>query len=281
MLGWKFIPDFQHKNLAHPPSVVVLKHELFLCHRPGEGRGESCSRSPQIILDGNYRTTEQTTSWARTDNYLRSRFSYPPMFLWLRVCAPVVPGFYTWRLLLSRLDKGVCASQCCSFWSKRRCRWSVFVVHHFDCCVFDRVCLTSAFCYKFFTLLCSNRGIQLAVSAFFPPTPHPAPPTATKLTQTHATPILLNCALQRAHEFPPRGAVVCEDACFDQMHRNELPGPDSAGVPNLSFTMYPFSNPTDEHVPLQQSNRWACTPSEFWQMNIYRYNFLRQNTVMI
>jgi len=27
------------------------------------------------------------------------------------------------------------------------------------------------------------------------------------------------------------------------------------GVPNLSFTMYPFSIPTDEHVPLQHFNR--------------------------
>jgi len=25
-----------------------------------------------------------------------------------------------------------------------------------------------------------------------------------------------------------------------------------AGVPNLSLTMHPFSNPTDEHVPFSQ-----------------------------
>jgi len=29
----------------------------------------------------------------------------------------------------------------------------------------------------------------------------------------------------------------------------------SAEVPNLSLTMYPFSIPTDEHVPLQHFNR--------------------------
>ena len=27
------------------------------------------------------------------------------------------------------------------------------------------------------------------------------------------------------------------------------------GVPNLSLTMYPFSIPTDEHVPIQHLNR--------------------------
>jgi len=43
----------------------------------------------------------------------------------------------------------------------------------------------------------------------------------------------------------------------------------NSGVPNLSLTMYPFSIPTDEYVPLQHFNRLACTPSAFRQMNMY------------
>jgi len=41
------------------------------------------------------------------------------------------------------------------------------------------------------------------------------------------------------------------------------------GVPNLLFIMYPFSIPTDEHVPLQHFKRQACTPSAFRQVNMY------------
>jgi len=32
-----------------------------------------------------------------------------------------------------------------------------------------------------------------------------------------------------------------------------------AGVPNLFMTMYPFSIPTDEHVPLQHFDRLTCS----------------------
>ena len=34
----------------------------------------------------------------------------------------------------------------------------------------------------------------------------------------------------------------------------------NAGVPNLSLTMYPFSIPKNEHVPLQHFDRCTCTP---------------------
>ena len=51
----------------------------------------------------------------------------------------------------------------------------------------------------------------------------------------------------------------------------------SAEVPNLSFTMYPFSIATDEYVPLQHFTRWGCTSSAFRQMNMYPYNFFWQN----
>jgi len=61
------------------------------------------------------------------------------------------------------------------------------------------------------------------------------------------------------------GTYVRSQPCFN------------AEVPYLSLTMYPFSIPTDEHVPLQHFKIQACTPSIFRQMNMYPQSFLWQN----
>jgi len=55
----------------------------------------------------------------------------------------------------------------------------------------------------------------------------------------------------------------------------------SAGVPNLSLTLYPFSIPTDEHAPFQHFDRCKCTPKTSYDNTFYHDYSLIYLTISI
>jgi len=53
----------------------------------------------------------------------------------------------------------------------------------------------------------------------------------------------------------PKPDEYSNSVLFQRILQTHSNATTRTGVPNLSLTMYPFSIPTDEHVPLQHFNR--------------------------
>jgi len=63
-----------------------------------------------------------------------------------------------------------------------------------------------------------------------------------------------------------RPFLVCPGGAKEELRMiNVFSTPYRTGVPNLSLTMYPFSIPTDEHVPLK------FLMTKYFIMIIHRY----------